>query len=639
MASSVSYLVSLMALIIIAWGLFFSFWFYYSNQPGHHQHHHHQHQQSPPSPPSPPSLSKINHFAPLPSSPMHHRAKVTIFFGGPIITMDPSQPQAAYLVVQGDKILQVGRPDEFSSSNPMLWSKFLIHKYQPLYRVSWINLQGQTLMPGFINSHTHILFSALVTTMTDISSLKYPSLSQTLGLLQEVIVHQKSLAPVLAFGYDPSLFTNSSWSSSSAWSSSSSPELNREILDQISDAVPIVVFHLSGHIAYANSPALTLCQITVDTPSPAGGRIEKKNNSQGQSTLTGRIYEIPGLMLLLSTFMTLPPYRDLNIPSLIQKTLKKYARLGYTTLTDLALGLPGLSRWEKIMAQLSHTPVRLQGYVVYNPKNLSSTFSSPSKIKILGQKIWADGSIQAGTAAIHLNSSKGLNYPVSNLQKMVLSIHQSRQQVAVHANGDAAVAETLQAFEYAQKLFPRPDARFRIEHATILNPTLISRMAAIGATPSFTGAHIYYWEEVFKKILTPEQWQWIDAMKSCLKKHIIFTINDDSPLASLSPFKLMEIAVKRSVKSDDDHGRLNTLSQVGPQPREAITPLQALQAMTVNAGWQTFRDHELGMIKPGFYADFVVLKQNPIDYLSFGVGTSDHWVSGTWVGGKRITSY
>lgn len=521
----------------------------------------------------------------------------TIIFGGDIITVNDLQPEAEAVAITDGKIVFVGsKQAAFELKGD---------------RTALVNLEGKTLLPGFINPHTHILLEALIANSTDVSPFKYKTIAEVITVLKEAV----KKGPVLAFGYDPSLMSDPG-------------ELNFQTLDAVSTQVPIVVVNKSGHIAYGNHKAFELAGINDATPKPAGGSYQKDQ----KGSLTGIGYEVPAVARMVSAVNKISKEQ---YPTLIKTAIKVFADAGYTTVTDLGLGLP-LPTQEahiQLMREASNAPdaiIRSQGYVVTNllSKIPELQKQNNEKFQILGLKIWADGSIQGYTAAMkenyHNADTKGtLNFSQDQLTELVMSARKQGIQVAVHANGDQAIEDTLTAFEKAQKAYPSQDPRFRLEHASIVDPAQWKRIAAVKATPSFTEPHVYYWGDVFEdKILGNPRADWLDAAKSAKDLGIKFSFNDDT-LAAPTPLLFMQIAITR--KTDD--GRVLNADQ-------RITIDDAIKAVTLYPAWQSFREKELGSIEPGKFADFVILEQNPkkVDVSKI----KEIKVVGRWLNGKKV---
>lgn len=520
-----------------------------------------------------------------------------IFFGGDIITVNDQQPEAEAVAVKDKKIVFVG---DKKSALELKGDK-----------TELVDLKGKTLMPGFINPHTHVMLNALIADSTDVSPFKYKTIAEVTQVLKDA----SKKGSVLAFGYDPSLMTDPG-------------QLNFKTLDAISTEVPIVVVNKSGHIAYGNHKAFELANVTDATPKPIGGSYQKDK----QGHLTGVGYEVPAVGKLISAVNKITPDQ---YPKMAKEGLKVFADAGYTTVTDLALGLPLPTQENhiKIMRDASLAPdaiVRVQGYVVTNLLDKIPELQKQNNemFKILGLKIWADGSIQGYTAAMKQNykgvDSKGtLNFSQDQLTELVVNARKQGVQVAVHANGDQAIEDTLVAFEKAQKTYPSNDPRFRIEHASIVDPDQWKRVVQVKATPSFTEHHVYYWGDVFQdKILGNPRAEWLDAAKTAKDLGLKFSFNDDT-LAPARPLFFIQVAATRQT----DDGRVLNAQQ-------KISIDDAIKGVTLYPAWQSFREKELGSIETGKFADFVILDKNPKKTDVHKI--QDIKVVGRWLNGKRV---
>lgn len=523
----------------------------------------------------------------------------TLFFNGDILTVNDRAPSAEAIAVKDGKIIYVGErkgAQEFKGDNTQL-----------------VDLKGMTLLPGFIDPHTHVMLRAIIDISVDVSPFENKTIGDVLNVLKEAT----KKGPVLAFGYDPSLMTEPG-------------ELNFKTLDSVSTEVPIVVVNKSGHIVYANHKAFELAHITEETKNPLGGSYQRDKEGR----LTGVGFEVPAVGRIVGAVNTIKPdqYEKLAL-----NASKEYARWGYTTVTDLGLGLPLPTPMDhiKTMREVSSnidSPIRIQGYVIYDllDKVPGLKKQNTDRFTILGVKLWADGSVQGYTAALtepYLNeTTKGtLNFTQDQLSDMVLNIRKNQIQVAVHANGDQAIADTLTAFEKAQKAYPSDDPRFRIEHATVMDPKLWDRVKKLNATPSFTEEHVYYWGEAFKdKILGDPRAEWIDAAKTAKDLGLKFSFNDDA-LAGANPLLFIQVAATREMR---DGQILN--------PNQRITVEDAIKGLTIYPAWQTFRENELGSLEVGKFADFVILDRNPKRVNVNEI--KDIKIVETWLNGKRVNS-
>jgi predicted amidohydrolase YtcJ len=197
-------------------------------------------------------------------------------------------------------------------------------------------------------------------------------------------------------------------------------------------------------------------------------------------------------------------------------------------------------------------------------------------------------------------------------------------QLAIHANGDAAIDDVIFAYREAQKDFPRQDTRFRIEHAQASREDQLDAMKELGISPSFFVSHTYYWGEQHRDIfMGPKRAANISPLRSAIDKGIRFSIHLDTPVTPMRPLQAVWSAVNRLTRSGDVLG-----------PDQRITPLQALRAVTIDAAWQEHDEKIKGSIEPGKFADLIVLSDDPLTVNP--VKIKDLEILETIVGGKSV---
>jgi predicted amidohydrolase YtcJ len=256
------------------------------------------------------------------------------------------------------------------------------------------------------------------------------------------------------------------------------------------------------------------------------------------------------------------------------------------------------------------------------------------RLKIGPAKIIVDGSIQGYTgwlAKPYYVPFKGekdyRGYPVTppdRLNKLIVEAHQAGFQIAAHGNGDAAIDAILHAYQLAQKEYPRPDARHRIEHCQTVREDQLDTMAELGITPSFFVSHTFYWGDRHKTIfLGPERAKRISPLKSALKRGIKLSMHSDCPVTPVSPLFCVFAAVNRVTTGGNVLG-----------PEFCLTPEEALRGVTIDAAWQTFDEKIKGSVEPGKLADFTILSENPLTVSPERI--KDIKVEEVIIGGKSV---
>ena len=535
-----------------------------------------------------------------------------IFYGGDIVTMNKSQPTAEAVAIQNGKILQVG---------PLSKLKTLQGQGTKL-----INLNGQTLMPGLVEPHVHIMGTAFSEEIfLNLSNFIMPH--DTLdSLVAKLTAYSKNFKDgewINAFGVDPSR-TEPFMS-----------ELTADILDKVSTTKPIFVMNQSMHIAYVNHKALEMAGLTDSSPDPKGGKLLK--DSKGR--LTGVVYEAPAFYLFLDK---MPPPTQEVVEQAVAKVGQRLVSKGITTSAEITVGgYLGVDKEYALFNAMTHSgklPVRVRGYMYSNAYPTTNKSYKPGQgddtFKLIGVKIVADGSNQGLTGAMSkpydypagTSNTGTLNFTEQELYDLAKPRFDEGWQLSVHSNGDKSIEQTLNVFA---KLVTKPadtKTRLRIEHFTVPTEAQIDRAAKLGVVPGFTIGHTDYWGEAFHNhLLGAERADRIDPSASLIKRGMRFAYHSDSPVSPIHPLKYASEGAAR-------------LWQVSPQkvlnPSQKISINHALKAVTIDAAYQLKMDDKIGSIQEGKYADFAIVNQNPMKTDAYKI--RDIEVNETWVNGKQV---
>ena len=312
--------------------------------------------------------------------------------------------------------------------------------------------------------------------------------------------------------------------------------------------------------------------------------------------------------------MGFPLVRGDELASRIKDMLWRAAGTGATLLHDCGLGsVDGASDLEVLRQALgADSPVRYRGMLIssaydqWTRQGLTPGFGD-DLFRVHGIKAWADGSNQAGSGYLRepylgTDSRGTLNYSPDELAAVVARAHRDGWQVGVHANGDAAIDVTIDAFEQALAADPRTDHRHRIEHCSILHPDQMARMAAHGISPSFLIGHVRWWGAAFRdRLLGPERANLYDPCASALQAGLRISLHSDWNVTPLEPLRYVEDAVARIMLANGEV--LNA--------DECIPVEAALRAVTFDAAWQCRSDDIMGSLEVGKYADLVLLEDDP----------------------------
>ena len=533
----------------------------------------------------------------------------TIWVNGTVVTMEGERVVQAVAVL-GDLIVAVGSDAAVRGLAG------------PETRV--VDLDGRTMTPGFYAAHDHFPGSGRVAvTQVDLNSPPIGGIENMDQLVAALRARAEELPEgqwVSGRGYDDTLLAEQR-------------HPTRADLDKASTTHPIYISHTSGHLGVANSLALELAGVTRDTPDPPGG-VVRKDPDTGEPD--GVFEESGGMVSRL-----IPPPTPEQTMEAYRWAVADYVEDGVTTAVIAGGGrgsLAGLQRARDAGILTFRIITMMSRGAPGQPSaaeagGMVSGFGD-EYLKLGAIKIVQDGSNQGYTGYFtepYHTPFKGdadyRGYPRrrrEDLTTMVKELHETGYQIAIHANGDAAIDDVLHAFREAQLAFPREDARHRIEHCQMVRQDQLDAIAELNLSPSFFVGHVYYWGDRHRDIfMGPKRAAGISALRSSIDRGIRFTVHDDTPVTPVNPLQLVWVGVNRLTKTDQVLG-----------PDERITPLEALRTGTIDAAWQNFEEDIKGSIAPGKLADLVILDGNPLTVDPTAI--RDIQVQETIVGGETV---
>ena len=519
----------------------------------------------------------------LPEPPAHQ-----VFINGDVLTMDADNRVVEALSIRGDRIDLLGTTGDVMAAAD---DDTVV-----------VDLRGRTLLPGFIDAHGHFPASAMNTIYADLNSPPIGTLI-TMDDVLSALSEQASGVPegewVVGFGYDDTLLEEKR-------------HPTREELDQVSTVHPVVAMHVSGHMLVANSMALEIAGISADSPDPEGGVIGRLPGSQEPNGLLEETARL-GLMQYLQDMSIFDGYR------LMKAAAREYASVGVTTAQSggvsrtLAQGLSLFSKLGVIPQRLVLFPFETEfGEDLLNGEYQAGDYNG-ERLVMGAVKLVADGSIQGYTGYLsqpyytpYHGDAGYRGYPAIPREKLfeqVAALHQAGYQIAIHGNGDESIEDILDAFEAAQQQHPVDDPRMILIHAQMAREDQVSRMKALGVTPSFFSAHTWYWGDRHRDIfLGPERAAVISPARWAQDNGLRFSSHLDTPVTPMLPLQAVWSAVFRQTYGGDVLG-----------PEQRISVMDALRAVTIDAAWQVFQEDNRGSLEPGKYADLVVLSGNPLN--------------------------
>ncbi|WP_260446936.1 amidohydrolase [Chryseobacterium lactis] len=473
-----------------------------------------------------------------------------------------------------------------------------------------INLNGRTLLPGFIDVHGHLTSRAGTMDAVDLSPDPYGTVNSIKDLqiaIRNYIKNNKitDQQPIIGNGYDDAIMAEHR-------------HPTKTELDAISKTNPIIVIHASGHASVANSAMLKLLGITESSKDPEGGHIGRDKKT---GKLNGKLEENASFTALLTLTEKMNKGKDTQGHAMenLMKAQNEWLSYGQTTICD------GRTMGESItLLQNAAAQNLLKADVVYFPdyeysKKDLNTFKPKymkyeNHLKLAGFKFSDDGSPQGKTAWLtqpYLVPPEGQSkdykgFPIftdETLYDDLKTLFQNHITAQLHVNGDAAIDQAIRVIKRLKdENIYKPELRATLIHVQNSRPDHIQKIKDLGVIPSYFSTHTYLWGDWhYSSVFGPERAAFISPAHSALKAGIIFTIHHDSPVTPPDLITAVYAAVNRKTRSGMILG-----------PNERITPLEALKAITINGAYQLQEENKKGSIKAGKLADFVILDQNPL---------------------------
>jgi len=492
-----------------------------------------------------------------------------------VFTSDPENPSAEAFAVKGDRFLAVGSSADIralAGSNTEI-----------------VDAEGMFVTPGFIDAHSHPSgagVNELVQVNADLRSA-----SDIAAALQERAGSTPAGQWIQAFKYDDTKL-------------SEGRPLNRDDIDALVPDHPVVVRHRGGHTSVYNSMALGLAGVTSETQDPPGGRFYRDENGR----LTGLV--AGGARAVFSELIPSDSTREQRRDGVVLIS-ELMTQAGLTSVHQT-----GGYRDDMIAYQDAREAggMRFRMYLFPRGRLFDDLVNAGVRtgmgdevFRIGAVKFTADGSASERTMRMSepyegRPDDYGLLYMTEEeIFQSVENAHRNDFQVAIHANGDVTIKMVLDAYERAQTLWPRADTRHRIEHCSLVNPELLSRIRDLGVIPAPFYTYVHYhgnkWVDYGE-----ERMRWMFAHKSFLDYGIpVAPASDYTP----GPYEPL-MAIQSMVTRKDFDGRV-----WGPNQRISIE--DALKICTINGAYASFEEGIKGSITTGKLADFVILADAPQD--------------------------
>lgn len=510
-----------------------------------------------------------------------------VIHGGPIYTVDDARPSAGLVAVRDGRIVHVG--DAADSSN---W-------IGTATRV--IDLNGRTLIPGFVEGHGHFYGTGLKQLQVDLTGT---------GNYAEVVERVAAAAAELPAG---TWIEGRGWHQSK-WDPPAAPMVKGfPVHDALSAAVPdhpVYIKHASGHAALVNATAMTLAGIDRSTPDPAGGEIIRDARGNPTGLLNEKAAALVSVHIPVAT-----PEKTRRV---MDQAMAACLEHGVTSFVDAGTAPRHLALMEK-MAATGELSVRLYVMLDSDSTALLDKWYAQGPAVGLGDgfltvravKLRADGALGSRGAWLLADYSDRSGHhghettPMDSIEAWAERALLAGFQVGTHAIGDRANREVLDRYEAVLKRHPdnAGDHRFRIEHAQHLSAADIPRFAELGVIPAMQAIHMASdrpWAIDRLGIERIEEGAYV--WRKLLTSGACIVNGTDVPVEPISPIACFYASVTRRTLAGDPPG--------GYEPDQRMTRAEALRSYTLDAAYGSFEEDVKGSIEVGKYADFAVLSQD-----------------------------
>jgi predicted amidohydrolase YtcJ len=473
-----------------------------------------------------------------------------------LLTMNDAQPRATAMAVHAGRIMQVGIDAEIAAlAGP---------------NTQRLDLAGKTVVPGFHDCHLHLLWFG-TSLVSEANLVGCTSIEELLARLSAHAT--KSSGWILGHGFDQEKLAEHRFPT-------------REELDRISGGRPVLITRVCAHAAVANSAALALLSAEERAAGDATSGLYTE-------TAIGPIHRL------------VPPLDDDALDRALLAACNVALRTGITSVQTMLDDIGQWQTYQRVRARLGRLPIRMTVMPPQADAELVRdrgfiTGAGDDWLRVGGVKFFSDGSLGARTALLaapYADESTGnlgqRIYDAEVFKRRAAEVAAMGFQIVVHAIGDQALRESIDAIEFA--LAGQPNVlRHRIEHASVCPPDQLERLVRLGIhvtlQPQFVTSDIWTGER-----LGTERAPWAYPFATMLNAGLSIGLSSDTPVEKLDAFECLASAVGRHVWS----------------PIETLTPLEAIRAYTVGSASCAHRESEVGSLQVGKFADFVVLSDDP----------------------------
>lgn len=502
-----------------------------------------------------------------------------------VITSDPMRSEAEALAIRDRRIKAIGPRSSVSQLMP---------PDTPI-----IDLGGRTVVPGFIDTHSHFSITTFDPVGVDCSTPPNESLADIYERIRAAAAEAAPGQLIRGFGYNDLLLREHRH-----------PTLGE--LDEVCPDRPLVLVHWSLHRVVANTRALELAGISRETPDPDGGTIVRDSNGAP----TGLLYErAMDPLLAVSLNAWLERYGD-QVPDLVAWNARRMLSYGITGVHDVCTH-PQLAAIYRQMAESGSLPIHLSLYggpaegIFRQPweylDRIAATDPKPAgRLKERGLKIFLDGAFSRVAVQIdwpdgRCRTSGLLFWPDADLRAVLERAADLDVQVTGHAVGNRAIDQFLNAIGDVQRSRRSSDPRYRIEHYELVTDDLLDRTRDLGVMVSSQSMLIHDSADLTLSLKLPETMR-LAPYRTIIERGINLSSSSDFPCMTVNPLDWIWGMVAR-----------RTMAGEIVEPDERLDVLTAIRLSTLNAANAGFAESDQGSLAEGKLANFAVLSADPRD--------------------------
>jgi predicted amidohydrolase YtcJ len=539
-----------------------------------------------------------------------------------LIAVSPAHADTMVVNVNGVTLDEQGRPQRFAALQfgPDGKVKALFQSKDKRPKTEYqIDGKGRTMIPGLIDAHLHVMQVGFAALTLDLSGTK--SLAEAQAAIRAYAAAHPDRAWIVGRGW-----TQEAWGLRDEAGRGRFPSAAE--LDAAVPGRPVWLERVDGHAGWANSVALAAAGVTAASKDPAGGRIERLAGGKPAGVLVDDAAALVARVV--------PPPRADDLDLAFDTAQRLLLARGLTAVTDMGTSIEDWQAFRRA-GDLGRLRLRVMSYALGAEAMALIGGPGPTpwlyddRLRMGGLKLYADGALGSRGALLKAPyadapQTRGIaRTGETQLKNLMSRAAMDNFQVAVHAIGDAANAEVLDAIEDLGATY-KGDRRWRIEHAQVVDPLDIPRFGKLGVIASMQPIHQVSDRTMAESRLGPARLAGAYAWKSLASGGARLAFGSDAPVELPDPFAGIAAALTREDAAGQPFG--------GWQPQERLDRAAALAGYTIGAAWAGFAERKIGRLAAGLYADFVLIDADPL--LASPAAVRQTRVFETWVAGRKV---